>query len=299
MARAKKKNRKTLKVLAIAALAVIVTALSAVYLYNTPLAVLQPAGPVAAGERHLLIVAFIMMLFVVIPVFVITFAIAWRYRESNHKAKYDPKLDHNHIAEGLWWLIPSALIAVLAVMTWHGTYKYDPHRPLASAEDTMKVQVVALDWRWLFIYPDERVASVNELHLPVNKAVEFQITADAPMNSFWIPQLGGQVYAMPGMGTSLHLMADRPGTYYGSSANISGKGFAGMHFNTIATSQKEFDTWVAGAATQKPLTKNLYDNLAKQNTDQSIYTYGRPATDLYDTIIAKYMHANHNTEEIE
>jgi len=300
MARAKHKKKNRLKITAVALLAAIFAIIAGNYLWRTPIAVLEPAGPIAAGERQLMIFAFVMMLFIVIPVFVIAFGFAWRYRESNTKATYTPDWDNNRAAEITWWLIPTALIVVLAVATWHGTYKYDPYKPLASADKTLTVQVVALDWRWLFIYPEQQIASVNELHIPVNTAVQFDITADAPMNSFWIPQLGGQIYAMPGMGTKLHLQADKTGSFYGSSANISGEGFANMKFMTKATSKADFSSWAKQAAKQEPLTKTTYDKLAKQSLDTKVYTFSKPTNGLYDTIINKYMNMDHehtNTHE--
>lgn len=294
MARAKqkKKLRRNLILLALVIGTVLFIALAR-YLYTTPIPVLQPAGPIAEGQKELLLFASALMLIVVIPVFLLAFGFAWRYRESNTKAKYQPNWDHSRIIETIWWLIPSALIAVLAIITWHGTFKYDPYKPLASESKTLTVQVVALDWRWLFIYPDQKVASVNELRIPVNTPVKFEITADAPMNSFWIPQLGGQVYAMPGMGTKLHLEASREGRFHGSSANISGEGFADMKFTTIASSYASFSNWVDKTSEQPALTKQAYDLLAKPSRNTNVITYGTPAEGLYGTIISKYMRHDH------
>lgn len=298
MARAKqkKKLRRNLLIFVFIVGATLFAALAR-YLYTTPMPVLQPAGPIADGQKELLIVASALMLIIVVPVFVLAFGFALRYREGNTKAKYHPNWDHSRIIETIWWLIPSALIAVLAVMTWHGTFKYDPYKPLASSQETLTVQVVALDWRWLFIYPEQQVASVNELRLPVNTPVKFEITADAPMNSFWIPQLGGQVYAMPGMGTLLHLQADREGRYYGSSANISGEGFAGMNFMTIVSSYASFTDWVESASEQPELTRQTYESLAKPSRDKDVITFGVPAENLYGTIISKYMKMDHHHSE--
>lgn len=298
MARAKqkKKLRRNLIIFALA-LGAVLFLIVARYLYTTPIPVLQPAGPIAEGQKELLFIASALMLIVVLPVFVLAFTFAWRYREDNTKAKYQPNWDHSRIIETVWWLIPSALIAVLAVITWHSTFKYDPYKPLASSDKTLTVQVVALDWRWLFIYPDQKVASVNELRLPVDTPVKFEITADAPMNSFWIPQLGGQVYAMPGMGTVLHLQADREGRYYGSSANISGEGFADMNFTTVVTSYGSFADWVEKTSDQPMLTKQAYDRLSKPSRNTNVITYGTPADNLYDTIIRKYMNMDHDQKE--
>jgi cytochrome o ubiquinol oxidase subunit II len=260
--------------------------------------VLEAAGPIAAGQQQLLIKAFVLMLIIVVPVFVLTFWFAFRYREGNKNATYRPNWDHNPFAEGVWWTVPSLLIVALSVMTWRGTFELDPYKPLASQDDTLKVQVVALDWRWLFIYPEERVASINELRLPVGKAVQFDITADAPMNSFWIPQLGGQMYAMPGMGTRLHLQADKAGEYYGSSANISGEGFSKMNFMTIASDEQEFDNWVKETGSNRMLTRDVYEGLAQQSDDDRVQLFGKVQHGLYGDIIGKYHGINHHGDAL-
>ena len=299
MARAskKKQTRRHILITLAAAAGAILFALLAYHLYTTPIPVLQPAGPIASGEKSLMITAFLIMLIVVLPVFTLVFTFAWRYRETNKKATYHPNWDHSRIIEAVWWLIPSALIGVLGLMAWHGSYKYDPYKPLAADRKTLTVQVVALDWRWLFIYPEQGVASVNELHLPVSTPVKFEITADAPMNSFWIPQLGGQVYAMPGMGTLLHLQADKTGRYYGSSANISGEGFADMNFTAIVSSKNSFDNWVRATKYNTELTETRYSQLAKPTRNHDVITYSRPADNLYGTIISKYMSMDHDHME--
>lgn len=282
------KKRRNLTV-SIVILVVAFLALAAWYLHRTNIPVLEPAGPVAAGERHLLILAVLLMLIVVIPVFVLTFVIVWRYRETNHKATYRPNWDHSRLAESIWWLIPGVLILTLALITWQGTYQYDPYRPLASETHAMNIDVVALDWRWLFIYPDQHMASMNEVWFPVNTPVNFHITADAPMNSFWIPQLAGQIYAMPGMNTDLHVMASRQGTFFGRSANISGKGFAGMQITARSVTNASFKSWVKRAQAMPQLTAYQYDDLAQASTDTQHYLYSKPIHGLYQLILNKYM----------
>jgi cytochrome o ubiquinol oxidase subunit 2 len=297
MARGKKKHkqRRIRILLALVASGALVIA-TALYLRTVTVPVLQPAGPIAAGQKQLLITASLLMLIVVVPVLVLAFSFAWRYRETNKQAAYRPNWDHSRIIEAVWWLIPTALICILAVIAWQATYKYDPYKPLSSDQKTLTVQVVALDWRWLFIYPDYHVASINELHMPVHTPVKFEITADAPMNSFWIPQLGGQVYAMPGMGTKLHLQADREGRFYGSSANISGQGFADMHFMTIVSSSNDFTAWAKSNHGRPKLTKAVYNQLALPKSDKAVITYSHPDHDLYRTIIDKYMNKNDHME---
>lgn len=298
MPRAKKKQKqRSLRILLSVLLGVGVITATVVYLRSVTIPVLQPAGPIAAGQKQLLITVSLLMLIVVVPVLVLAFGFAWRYREANKKATYSPNWDHSRAIETVWWLIPTALIAVLAVMTWHATYKYDPYKPLESDNKALTVQVVALDWRWLFMYPDYHMASVNELHLPAHTPVKFEITADAPMNSFWIPALGGQMYAMPGMGTKLNLRADREGRYYGSSANISGKGFADMNFTTIVSSPEAFKAWAKANHERPKLTLATYNQLAKPSTDTSVIIYSHPDHDLYRTIINKYMNEDHHHME--
>lgn len=287
MVQKRRQKRQRRYIVGIVAILVGLIAL-AVALAHSTIPVLQPAGPVGAGERRLMIWAVVLGLLIVVPVFTMTFLIAFKYREHK-QARYEPDWDHSRLLETIWWLIPTALIAVLAVITWFGAYQYDPYKPLASNRAPINVQVVALNWRWLFIYPDQHVASLNELDVPVNTPVHFSITADAPMNSFWIPQLGGQVYAMPGMTTQLNLLASKPGKYYGESANISGTGFASMHFYTKALSDTQFKQWVQHARQQPRLDQPLYAQLARNSTDLTITTYRNPQTGLFDGIVQKYM----------
>jgi len=260
------------------------------YLMTTNIAVLDPKGTIALQEKNLIVFALLLSLIVVIPVFVMVFAFAWRYREGNDKAKYSPNLDHNVIAETIWWLVPTALISVLAVVAWNSSHSLDPYKPLASNVPPVTIQVVALDWKWLFIYPQDHVATVNYFRIPDNTPVNFEITADAPMNSFWIPQLGGQIYAMPGMSTQLHLAADAPGSYDGSSANISGVGFSGMTFVAKSSSMSDYKTWLANAQ-QAPqqLTVDQYNQLSKPSQNNAVTTYSGVTSGLYDGVLAKYM----------
>lgn len=252
--------------------------------------VLNPKGWIGDQQRDLMITATVLMMIVVVPVFVLTFYIVFKYNENNKKSKYKPEWDSNIFIELVWWGIPVALISILSVMTWKSSHALDPFRPLDSSVKPLNVQVVALNWKWLFIYPDQNIASVNELYIPVGTPVNFQITSDAPMNSFWIPQLGGQIYAMTGMSTALHLVADEPGSYYGMSSNISGSGFAGMNFMTQATDREKFDKWVASAKQQYLyLDKAQYAQLSKPSRDVEPYVYSYVKNNLYQEIIDKYM----------
>ena len=254
---------------------------------------LSPAGTLAKEQRDLMFITLFLSIFVVVPVFAMTIAIVWRYRENSATAKnrdYKPNWDHQWKAETLWWGIPCAIILVLAVITWQSTHKLDPYRALDSDKKPLTIQVVALQWKWLFIYPDQNMASVNFVQVPTDRPVNFEITADAPMNSFWIPQLGGQVYAMEGMTTQLHLEATKDGDYRGVSANLSGKGFAGMHFTARATSEDDFATWQKQVKqTHKNLSTSEYNYLAKptENNPKTYYSTVQPG--LYDTIVGKFM----------
>lgn len=272
------------------------------YLRDANFALLNSKGSIAHQERQLIVFASLLSLIVVVPVFTLLFGIIWRYRDGNKKAVYTPDWDGSKMLETIWWLVPSVLIIILSVVTWNSSHKLDPYKPLASSVKPLKVQVVALDWKWLFIYPEQNIASVNFLEVPTNRPIDFEITADAPMNSLWIPQLGGQIYAMPGMSTELHLEADTAGDYKGYSANISGKGFAGMNFTTRAAEQGDFDQWVESARRSPlALSQDAYNKLAKPSQNNKPVTYSAIQAGLYDTIVMKYMAMpdSHDTETNE
>lgn len=282
-------RKKILLPLAVAAL-VVVTGVAMFLLRGTSIDVLAPKGTIAEQQFDLILLTSLLSLIIVIPVFALTFFIVWKYRAGNTKAKYDPQWDHSRKLEAAWWLIPFTLIAVLAVITWVSSHKLDPYRPIESDKKPVTIQVIALPWKWLFIYPEQDIATVNYVQFPEKTPVNFELTADAPMNSFWIPQLGGQVYAMAGMTTKLHLEASGVGEYRGSSANISGEGFAGMKFTARSTSQKDFDAWVLGTKTSSlALTLSEYEKLAKPSENNPPTFYSSRDANLYDTVIMKYM----------
>ena len=236
--------KKIFKILIVVLLLLGVGALTALYISNNAIPVLEPKGMIGERESELLITASLLMLIVVIPVLVLTLAFAWKYRESNTKAKHAPDWEHNYIAEYCWWGVPVVIIVILAITTWKSSHELNPFKPIASDKKPISIQVIALDWKWLFIYPEQGIATVNFVQFPEKTPVNFEITSDAPMNSFWIPQLGGQIYAMPAMRSKLHLIATEPGSFRGVSANISGRGFAGMRFTAKSSSDEEFDQWV-------------------------------------------------------
>lgn len=280
---------KKIKTLLIILIIVIILALIYRFFNTHDVAVLDPKGTIAAQERNLFFLVLGLMLIVVIPVFFILFIVVHRYREGRG-GKYKPDFDHSRILETAWWLIPSILISVIAVITWNATYKLNPYNQLDSSKPQLSIEVVSMDWKWLFIYPSQHVASVNQLNLPINTPVDFYITSDSVMNSFWIPQLSGQIYAMPGMNTQLHLMATSDGSFYGSSANISGAGFAGMHFQTVVTPLSKFEAWIRSAS-KSPMTlsMNNYALLNRPSINNPVESYKDPASNLYVSIIDKFL----------
>ena len=281
---------KKLKIIIFSLLALIVLTFIVGWFKHSNVQVFNTAGSVGEKERNLMFFALGLSLVVVIPVFALLFFFAWHYREGNKKhAKYSPNLSGHWAAESVWWLIPTILITILSVVAWNSSHALDPYKELSSSKKTMTIQVVALDWKWLFIYPKQHVASVNQFYMPVGTPVKFQITSDAPMNSFWVPQLGGQIYAMPGMATQLNLVADRPGDFHGSSANISGKGFSRMDFTAHAGSEKGFQAWIKNAEQHPALTRQAYDKLAKPSEANKVAYYSSPESDLFNQVILKYI----------
>jgi cytochrome o ubiquinol oxidase subunit 2 len=258
--------------------------------------VLQPKGLIADQERDLMFVTLGLAAVVVIPVFIMLFTIAYKYRASNTKAIYQPDMDGNHKLEALWWGIPCVIILILALITGYATHALDPYRAIASKNKAITVQVVSLDWKWLFIYPSQKIATVNYLDIPEQTPINFQITSDAPMNSLWIPALAGQVYAMSGMSTQLHIEADGIGSYNGSSANISGSGFAGMHFVVHSMSSADFNNWVSKSQnSSNQLTSASYDTLAKPSKNNPPTTYSVMDNSLYNEIVMKYMSSDNSS----
>lgn len=258
--------------------------------------VLNPKGLVAQKERDLIIIFMLLMSIIAISVFILTFLIVWKYRAGNSQAKYDPDSHHNSRLEILWWLLPAMVIFTLAVITWKSTHTLDPYLPLESDKKPITIQVVALRWKWLFIYPQQNIATVNFIQFPIATPINFELTADGPMNSFWIPQLGGQIYAMAGMQTKRHLMTNEIGEFSGNAAEINGKGFAGMKFVAKASSQADFDSWVQNImkSTHPPLSKSEYENLARPSENNPVVFYASTEKNLYDSIIIKYMTPTEN-----
>ena len=267
-----------------------------IFLFVKDIAILFPKGIIALKERNLLFFIQGLMLLVIIPVYIFTFVFSWWYRADNTKAKYDPHLVDHKIAEIIWWGLPLVMTIIVAVVTWIKTHELDPYKPIESDKKPLTIEVVALQWKWLFIYPEEKIATVNYIHFPKDTPVHFIITADAPMNSFWIPRLGGQIYAMPGMRTELHLIANEEGTFRGSSANISGKGFAGMTFITEASSEEAHKEWMRSVKeTKKELNKAEYQKLAAPSENNPVEFYQLIDENLFHEVLMKYMKPTSNT----
>ena len=268
---------------------------SVVLLSGCKAALLDPKGQVGVDERSLILTAFLLMLIVVIPVIVLTLVFAWKYRASNKKATFMPNWSHSTAIEVVVWLIPCVIILVLGTITWKTTHSLDPFKPLETKDNAkpITIEVVQLDWKWLFIYPEQHIATVNQVRFPAHVPVRFKITSDTVMGAFFIPQLGTQIYSMAGMQTEVNLIADHEGTFDGICSNFTGDGFSGMTFKAIATSKDQFQNWVS-TVKQAPLQLDqaVYDKLAKPSEDTPVTYYSSVKPGLFKDIIGKYMNMN-------
>ena len=263
---------------------------------------LNAPGDVAAQQGRLIIVSTVLMLLVVGPVIVLTLLFAWRYRQSNKEAIYKPEWAHSTALELVIWAAPLVIIIALGAVTWISTHTLDPYRPLRRIDaarvvgDDVKplvVEVVALDWKWLFIYPELGIATVNELAAPIDVPISFKITGSSVMNSFFIPALAGQIYAMPGMETKLHAVMNKPGVYDGFSANYSGAGFSNMRFKFHGMTGADFDRWVQSAkAGGNTLGREAYLQLEKPSEREPVTRYANVAPDLFERILNRCVDTN-------
>ena len=249
--------------------------------------VLDPEGSVTSAERLIMLDSTGIMLAIVIPTILATLGTAFWFRASNQRARYMPDFAYSGRLELLVWSIPIMTILLVGGVAWLSSYDLDPPKEIASAEKPVRVQVVALDWKWLFIYPDEGIAAVNQLSIPVGTPISFELTSSGVMNSFFVPQLGGQIYTMFGMVTRLHLRADHAGTYRGMSANYSGAGFADMYFNVNAVPAEKFAQWVTEARTSgQVLDAQSYAELAKPSQAVAPFTYRALTADIFNVILS-------------
>lgn len=257
--------------------------------------VLNPAGDVAAQQGQLVITATLLMLVIIVPVIALTLFFAWKYRQGNTEAEYDPEWHHSTKLELVIWSVPLAIIIILGALTWVTTHKLDPYRPLDRIDaqrpvpaglKPLEVQVVAMDWKWLFVYPEQGIALVNELAAPVDRPIHFKLTATSTMNAFYVPDLAGMVYAMPGMQTELHGVINKAGVFPGLASHNSGAGFSGMTFKFHGLSDAGFAQWVQQAQTEgKTLDKSTYLQLAKPSERDPVQRFARVDGDLYDRVL--------------
>lgn len=264
--------------------------------------VMNPSGDIAAQQAQLIVTSTVLMLLIIVPVIVLTLVFAWRYRASNTEAPYSPDWDHSTRLELVIWGAPLLIIIALGALTWIYTHKLDPwrplqridaERPLDPAVAPLVVQVVALDWKWLFLYPEQGIATVNELAAPVDRPIQFRITSSTVMNSFYVPALAGQIYAMPGMETRLHAVINRAGVYDGFSANYSGDGFSHMRFKFHGLSEAGFQRWVeANRASSEELTRSVYQQLEQPSEREPVRRYGRVDPKLFDAVLNRCVDAS-------
>lgn len=247
---------------------------------------IHPKGVIARQELELIVVNIALMLVIILPTYFLLFFVVWKYciRKKN---VYNPDHTPGPLGELIMWILPSIIVIVMAIVTWYATHKLDPYKPIESHIKPLKIQVVALNWKWLFIYPEQGIAILNYLLIPEKTPIHLNLTADhSPMNSFWIPQLSGQIYAMTGMSTQLHLMADGLGEYAGRAVEINGEGYAGMTFVTKSTSSNEFEKSIEKIK-QSPdhLTHEIYSELTIPAVNQSVIFYSNIEKDLYHQIV--------------
>ena len=255
--------------------------------------VLDPKGPIAVANRQILLNSLGIMLAIVIPVIVATLGVAFWFRASNHRARYRPDFEYSGRLEVLVWSIPAMTVFLVGGVAWVGSHDVSPRKPIASSVKALRVQVASLDWKWLFIYPDQGIASVNRLTIPVGAPISLELTSSGVMNSFFVPQLGSQIYTMAGMVTRLNLLADEAGTYRGFSAQFSGDGFSDMHFDAEVVTGEKFAQWIETARSAGPeLNATTYASLAKPTAAVEPFTYRSVAPDLFETITVSEMQSD-------
>lgn len=263
---------------------------------------LNPKGIIAYQERKLFFDTLALMLIVVLPVIIMSFTFIYHYQQSHRITDYKPNWSHSYFLESIWWGVPCAIIFVMAVLTWKKTHELDPFNPIPGHNDKpLLVQVIALPWKWLFIYPEQQIATLNYLELPANRQIEFWLTADnTPMSALFIPQLGSQIYAMAGMRTRLHLYANETGTFDGMNTQYSGDGFSDMHFPVQVVSEADFDTWVSQAQLSSThLDTQQYQFLLNSSIDAKPEIYSQAQANLFQDAINVYMHTYGTTHPRE
>ena len=251
---------------------------------------LDPKGPIGEAQRLLILTTFALMLIVVVPVLIMVFWFARKYRASNAKAAYAPKWAYSARIDWVVWLVPLAIVVVLSYFAWTDTFRLDPYKPIASEREPLTIEVVSMDWKWLFIYPEQDIAVINQLVFPAKVPLRFRLTSDSVMTSFFIPQLGSQMYAMAGMQTRLNLMADEPGIYAGHNQEFSGRGYADMHFKAIATTPEEFQAWMAKVRHSPDiLDADRFAQLKRPTTSNPVTFFSSVEPGLFKRIMSPYM----------
>lgn len=254
--------------------------------------VLHPKGIVAQKELELIITNIVLMLIIIVPTYILLFTVVYKYCIKKEGANHEPDHSFGTLGELLMWGVPSVIVFVMAIVNWKATHNLNPYKPLESDLKPLTIQVVAMDWKWLFIYPELGIASLNYFHIPERTPIHLKLAADgSPMNSFWIPQLSGQIYSMTGMTTQLYLMAEGPGDYMGRAVEINGKGYADMTFAVKSSPLKEFEAWVSESKRSTlHLTEDSYNELVQPSVNKSIIIFSEVEEGLYHKIIHKYMY---------
>ena len=258
---------------------------------------MSPEGPVASETRYYFLMVCLIMLLVIGPVLILTPLIAWHYRLANTRAAYRPEWGFNWSLEGLIWIPPSVIVAILGWFLWTDTHNLDPYRPIASSKPTIEVQVVALDWKWLFIYPEQHIATVDQLVIPAGQPVHFSLTSGTVMQSMILPNLVGQIYAMAGMKTQLNFLADHPGEYWGENTQFNGFGFQNQKFTVSARTPEGFALWLAGIRTQQNrLDAPAYQAISVRSSLPHPLAYGAVDGDLFDRILMETLPSGHTLD---
>lgn len=272
----------------------------AYFIHDKNIAVFHPKGLIAQEQLHLTLFAGALLLAAAVPTMFLLYFTAWKYRESNTKAVHDPYVRLSKSFVWTMWVVPFIFALILAGVMWPATHRLEPKKKIAADAKPMTIQVIAMRWKWIFLYPEQNIATVNFVQLPVDTPVTFELTGDeVPMSSFWIPNLGGQLYAMTSHVNTLNLMAEVPGDYPGATAEINGPGFAGMRFTARASSAADFDRWVSETKqANHKLDAESYANLLKPSESNPAAYYSAYDTDLYGKVIMKYMgsHAAHDNQ---
>jgi cytochrome o ubiquinol oxidase subunit 2 len=252
----------------------------------------HPKGIIARSILDLITTNFILMFIILIPTYLLLFWVVWKYCIKDESAPFEPSHTCGPLGHVLQWGLPTIIVAIMAPITWKMAHELNPYKPIESDVKPLKVQVVALNWKWLFIYPEQEIATLNYFHIPAATPIHLQLTADnAPMNSFWIPQLSGQIYSMPGMTTQLYLMADGPGVYRGHEVEINGEGYSDMTFSVKSMSEGDFEEWVKLVKTSEHhLTANVYQELKKPYVESSLFSYAGVEKELFQKIVKSYMY---------